>query len=64
MIRPGQDDLGSGPVRRARGDTTMAYAQQDSDGKWRVYDDDCSGVISGPYDTKEAAQAYCDAVNK
>lgn len=42
----------------------MAYAKQDTDGLWRVYDTDCSGVISGPYESEEAAQAYCDEVNE
>jgi len=41
----------------------MAYCKQDSDGLWRVYDTDCSGVISGPYDSQEEAQSYCAAVN-
>jgi hypothetical protein len=42
----------------------MAYAKQDTDGLWRVYDTDASGVISGPYETEAAAQAYCDSVNE
>lgn len=42
----------------------MAYVQQGADGLWRVYDTDCSGVISGPYSTEVAAQSYCDAVNE
>lgn len=41
----------------------MAYVKLDSDGLYRVYDTDCSGVISGPYDTEAAAKAYCDSVN-
>jgi len=41
----------------------MAYCQQDDDGLWRVYDTDCSGVISGPYQTQAEAQGYCDSVN-
>lgn len=42
----------------------MAYIRCDSDGLWRVYDTDCSGVISGPYTTEAAAQSYADAVNQ
>lgn len=41
----------------------MAYTKQDSDGLWRVYDTDCSGVISGPYQTEAEAVGYCTAVN-
>lgn len=41
----------------------MAYPKLEN-GKWYVYDTDCSGVISGPYDTEAAAQSYCDAVNE
>lgn len=41
----------------------MAYVKQDSDGLYRVYDTECSGVISGPYETVAEAQAYCDAAN-
>lgn len=42
----------------------MAIAKQDSsDNLWYVYDTDCSGVISGPYQTQEQAEAYCAAVN-
>ena len=42
----------------------MAYVQLDSDGLYRVYDTDCSGVISGPYNSAAEAQAYCDSVNE
>lgn len=42
----------------------MAYAKLDTDGLWRVYDTECSGVISGPFQTEAEAQSYCDAVNE
>lgn len=42
----------------------MAYVQLDSDNLYRVYDTECSGVISGPYKTEAEAQSYCDAVNE
>jgi hypothetical protein len=41
----------------------MAYVKRGDDGLYRVYDDECSGVISGPYATEAEAQSYCDAVN-
>lgn len=42
----------------------MAYAKLDNDGLWRVYDTECSGVLSGPYATQEEAEAYCRSVNE
>ena len=41
----------------------MAYAKQDNDGLWRVYDTDCSGVISGPYSTQAEAEAVAKNLN-
>lgn len=42
----------------------MAYVKLDSDGFYRVYDTDYSGVISGPYLNEADAKAYCESVNQ
>lgn len=42
----------------------MACVKKDEvDGLYRVYDTECSGVLAGPYETAEAAQAMADELN-